>query len=175
MAPSFTASSAAMLQTSPEALSERSDEAEREISMIPHESCIGRWAAPACALFMLVACSESNEPNPPEDPDGQGQRDAASQAGPAIGDACEVSDFDLGRVDPNTLPAGERYCLTGPLYPDGYVTTNCTADRHCPDSACDGENCRRECDDDADCEKPAVCKDAEGIKWCQCLSCAIEM
>jgi len=133
-----------------------------------------RSVVPCALLMLLIACAESREPQRASSSGRDASSDAAAiigSAGPAIGAACRASDFDEAD-DLNTLPAGKPYCLTGPLYPDGYVTANCSADRDCRDAACDGEKCRKPCAEDADCAEPAVCRDAEGIKWCQCVSCA---
>lgn len=96
---------------------------------------------------------------------------AGSDGGPV---ACDPPD---GYVDLPFLPPGIGYCLApGGLYPHGYFTMNCGADRDCPaGSRCDGTQCRAPCTLDSDCETPNVCPIQTGIRFCQCPACLTRM
>jgi hypothetical protein len=78
-------------------------------------------------------------------------------------------------IQEHQLPPGVLYCIEGPSYPDGYLTSNCQADIDCPTPAtCSRGQCRASCDDDGDCLTPAVCVKANSAGYCRCDSCVSE-
>ena len=77
-------------------------------------------------------------------------------------------------LDTTELPVGRKYCLVGPAYPRGYMTSNCTTDRSCADDAsCVEGLCRKLCVQDKEWAEPSVCSGTpeDAKRYCLCATC----
>ncbi|HEX2876755.1 MAG TPA: hypothetical protein VHP33_36135 [Polyangiaceae bacterium] len=83
-----------------------------------------------------------------------------------------------GYVDTPDLPPGILYCLSpGGVFPDGYLTSNCSRHSDCPPGTrCDDVHCRLPCESDELCRSPSVCGAPAGVlqvRFCSCTDCVL--
>lgn len=81
-----------------------------------------------------------------------------------------------GYLDTPDLPPGVVYCLEpGGVFPNGYLTSNCSKHSDCPSGTlCDDVHCRLPCDADAECTLPSTCGVPAGklqVRFCSCAGC----
>jgi hypothetical protein len=80
-------------------------------------------------------------------------------------------------------PRGVPHCLTGGIYPHGYMSAHCADDSDCPNGTvcdcppeadCNDDNpgqCRLPCTSDAECTAPSTCSDNSFVRYCKCDEC----
>lgn len=144
--------------------------------------CAMKYSGWLLSVALATGCSttEANDPAPKKTQNSTTEaKDSAAEKTQelAIGAACTSADGwqqkaitcppldgptacppPANYVERHQLPPRVRYCVESPLYPDGYFTSNCSADVDCPvESFCDGQNCRASCVTDDECRSPSHC------------------